>query len=127
METAAGLAAALTELVQSEGDRLQVSCKTKPGEFGDQEMVAWPSGRGTMVSVGGSGDLPGLAWCSSLGRRRFQRPGKNIAERLGRPAAKALDLAGHNVERTRREARLDADDGIDGPPGSPACVSPTPN
>ena len=46
---------------------------------------------------------------------RFQRPGKHVAERLGRPAAKALDVAGHNVERTRRKARLDADDGVDGP------------
>src|SRR6266850_359136 len=54
-----------------------------------------------------------LAWCNSSGRRRFQRPGKHIAERLGRPAAKALDVAGHNVERTRREARLDADGDVD--------------
>jgi len=45
--------------------------------------------------------------------RRFQRPSKHVAERLGRPAAKALDVAGHNVERTRREARLDADDDLD--------------
>src|SRR6185295_2615736 len=51
--------------------------------------------------------------CKSSGRRRFQRPGKHVAERLGRPAAQALDVAGHNVERTRREARLDADDGVD--------------
>src|SRR5213594_1016894 len=49
--------------------------------------------------LGGSGDLPGLAWCNSLGRRRFQRPGKHIAERLGRPAAKALDVPGHVVSR----------------------------
>jgi hypothetical protein len=34
---------------------------------------------------------------------------KHVAERLGRPAAKALDVAGHNVERTRREARLDTE------------------
>src|SRR5882762_8637603 len=47
------------------------------------------------------------------GRRRFQRPGKHIAERRSRPAAKALDVAGHNVERTLREARLDADDDVD--------------
>jgi hypothetical protein len=39
---------------------------------------------------------------------RFQRPSKHVAERLGGLAAKALDVAGHNVERTRREARLDA-------------------
>jgi hypothetical protein len=38
-------------------------------------------------------------------------------EGLGRPAAKALDVAGHNVERTRHEARLDADDDVDGPRG----------
>jgi len=63
--------------------------------------------------LGGSGDLPGLARCNPSGRRRFQRPSKHGAERLGRPAAKALDFAGHNVERTRREARLDADDGVD--------------
>src|SRR6266404_4844296 len=63
--------------------------------------------------LGGSGDLPGLARCNSSGRRRFQRPGKHIAERLGRPAAKPLDIASHNVERTRREARLDADDDVD--------------
>ncbi len=49
--------------------------------------------------------------CKSSGRRRFQRPGKHVAERLGRQAAKPLDVAGHDVERTRREARLDADDG----------------
>src|SRR6266568_3165225 len=47
------------------------------------------------------------------GRRRFQRASKHVAERLGRPAAKALDVAGHNVKRTRREARLDADDDVD--------------
>src|SRR6266404_9607837 len=63
--------------------------------------------------LGGAGDLPGLAWCNSSGRRRFQRPGKHIAERLGLPAAKALDVARHNVERTRREARLDADGDVD--------------
>src|SRR5229473_6473358 len=53
--------------------------------------------------------------CRSSGRRRFQRPSQHVAERLGRPAAKALDVAGHNVECTRSEARLDADDGIDAP------------
>src|ERR1700722_9225228 len=53
--------------------------------------------------------------CKSSGRRRFQRPGKHVAERLGRPAAKALDIAGHNVEGARREARLDAGDNVDGP------------
>src|SRR5260370_41883856 len=47
------------------------------------------------------------------GRRRFQRANKHVAERLGWPAAEALDVAGHNVERTLREARLDADDGVD--------------
>jgi len=46
-------------------------------------------------------------------RSRFQRLSKHVAERLGRPAAKALDVAGHNVECTRREAALDADDGVD--------------
>jgi DNA-binding transcriptional LysR family regulator len=53
--------------------------------------------------------------CKSSGRRRFQRPSKHVAERLGRPAAKALDVAGHNVERTRREAeagKLDMSLGI---------------
>src|SRR6201984_717956 len=49
----------------------------------------------------------------SSGRRRFQRPSKHVAERLGRPAAKTLDVAGHDVERTRREARLDAEDDVD--------------
>jgi hypothetical protein len=49
------------------------------------------------------------------GRRRSQRLGKHIAERLRRPAAKPLNVAGHNIERTRREARLDADDDADGP------------
>jgi hypothetical protein len=53
--------------------------------------------------------------CKSSGRRRFERASKHVAERFGRPAAKALDVAGHNVERTRREARLDAEDGVDGP------------
>ena len=48
-----------------------------------------------------------------LSRRRFQRLRKYVAERLGRPAGQALDVAGHNVERTLREARLDADDGVD--------------
>ena len=51
--------------------------------------------------------------CKSSGRRRFQRPSKHVTEWLGRPAAKALDVAAHDVERTRREARLDADDGVD--------------
>src|SRR5450830_1303004 len=51
----------------------------------------------------------------SSGRRRFQRPSKHVTERLGPPAAKALDVAGHNVEHTRGEARLDADDDVDGP------------
>jgi hypothetical protein len=44
---------------------------------------------------------------ASSGRRRFQGPSQYVAERLGRPAAKPLDVAGHNVERTRRKARLD--------------------
>src|SRR5450830_1201954 len=60
----------------------------------------------------------------SSGRRRFQRPSKHVTERLGPPAAKALDVAGHNVEHTRGEARLDADDDVDGPAGRPAFVSP---
>jgi hypothetical protein len=51
--------------------------------------------------------------CKSSGRRRFQRPSKHVAERLGRSTAKALDVAGHNVERTRREARLEVDEGVD--------------
>src|ERR1700688_3325897 len=50
-------------------------------------------------------------------RKRFQRPSKHVAQRLRGPAAKALDVAGHNVERTRREARLDAGDDVDGPRG----------
>ena len=36
-----------------------------------------------------------------------------MAKRLGRSAAKTLNVAGHNVECTRREARLDADYGVD--------------
>src|SRR5215470_7231048 len=32
----------------------------------------------------------------------LQRPSKHIAERLGRPTAKALDVAGHNLECIRR-------------------------
>src|SRR5258706_10829009 len=62
--------------------------------------------------LGGSGDLPGLARCKPSGGTRIQRPGKHIAERLGRPAAKALDVAGHNVERPRRQAPLAADDDV---------------
>jgi pimeloyl-ACP methyl ester carboxylesterase len=31
----------------------------------------------------------------------FQRPSKHVTEGLGRPAAKTLDVAGQNVERTR--------------------------
>jgi hypothetical protein len=61
----------------------------------------------------------------SSGRRRFQRASQHVPERLGRPAAKALDVAGHNVERTCREARLDADDGIDAPGDCPTAASVT--
>ena len=43
----------------------------------------------------------------------YQRPSKHVAERLWWPAAKALDVAGHDVERTHREARLDAADDVD--------------
>src|SRR6266850_2465528 len=50
---------------------------------------------------------------ATFGFQLFQCPSKHVAEGLWRPAAKALDVAGHNVERTRREARLDADDGVD--------------
>src|SRR5207244_13087598 len=43
----------------------------------------------------------------------YQRPSKHVAERLWWPAAKALDVAGHAVERSHREARLDAADDVD--------------
>ena len=39
VEMVTGLVAPLMELVQFAGDRLKVSCKTKPAVFGDQEMV----------------------------------------------------------------------------------------
>jgi hypothetical protein len=64
----------------------------------------------------------------SSDRRRFQRPGKHVAERLGPPAAKALNVAGQNVEGTCREARLDADDGVDSlrPADPPSSVRRAP-
>jgi len=47
-----GLAAPLGALTQMEGDRLSVSCNTKPGVFGDQETVAWPGAAETIIRVG---------------------------------------------------------------------------
>jgi len=43
-----------------------------------------------------------------------QRRSKHVAQRFGRPAAKAFDIAGHNVECPRRETRLNAGDDVDG-------------
>src|ERR1700731_3602901 len=56
-----------------------------------------------------------FGWKPSGRRRRIQRPSEHVAKRRGRPAAKALYVARLNVERPRREARLDAHDGVDGP------------
>ena len=42
----------LAELTQFVGDKLSVSCKTKPGVFGVHEMVALPGIAGAIVSVG---------------------------------------------------------------------------
>ena len=47
-----GLVAPLTELLQFEGDRTQVSCNTKPGVAGVHEIVAVPGVAGVIVSVG---------------------------------------------------------------------------
>jgi hypothetical protein len=52
VETVAGLAEPLSEFVQFAGERLQVSCKTKPGVFGDQEIVAVPGDAGAIVRMG---------------------------------------------------------------------------
>src|SRR5450432_1186080 len=54
-----------------------------------------------------------MFWFLVLRSWRLQCASKHIAERLGRAAAKALDVAGHDVERTHGEARLDADDDVD--------------
>jgi len=43
--------------------------------------------------------------CKSSGRRRFQPPSKHVAERLWRPAAKALDVAGWTPRREQHSAR----------------------
>ena len=37
-----GFVAPLTELLQFEGDKTQVSCNTNPGVFGVQEIVVLP-------------------------------------------------------------------------------------
>ena len=47
-----GLVVPVTEFTQFVGDKLKVSCKTKPGGFGVHEIVALPGVAGTMVSVG---------------------------------------------------------------------------
>jgi len=47
-----GLVAPLIELVQLGRERDKVSCKTNPGVFGVQEIVANPGAAGTMMSVG---------------------------------------------------------------------------
>ena len=47
-----GLVVPLAELIQLVGDRLTVSCKTKPGVLGIHEIVALPGVAGTIVSVG---------------------------------------------------------------------------
>ena len=57
-----GLVAPLTELLQFEGDRTHVSCKTKPGVTGVHEISAWPGVVGTIVSVGA------LVTCTAVGK-----------------------------------------------------------
>src|SRR5258706_6485171 len=52
--------------------------------------------------------------CRRSGGKGLQRPSKYVAERLGWPTAKALDVTCQNVECTCREARLDAGNDIDG-------------
>ena len=47
-----GFVEPLTEFVQLDGERLHVSCNTKPGVFGVHEIVALPGVTGTIVSVG---------------------------------------------------------------------------
>ena len=47
-----GFVAPLGELVQFAGESVALSCKTKPGVLGVQEIVAWPEAAGTIVSVG---------------------------------------------------------------------------
>jgi hypothetical protein len=63
-----------------------------------------------------------LVHLPSSGRTRFQCRGKHIAEGLGWPAGKVLDVAGQNVERTRGEASLDADDSVHGPGGQTSLL-----
>ena len=50
--TVTGLVAPLGELVQFDGERLVVSCKTKPGVGGVHEIVAQPGAAGRIASVG---------------------------------------------------------------------------
>ena len=47
-----GLVAPLGEFVQLAGESTEVCCNTKPGVFGDHEIVALPGVAGTIVSVG---------------------------------------------------------------------------
>ena len=56
-----GLVAALRELIQFVGERLAVSCKTKPGVDGVHEITAQPGAAGTMASVGA------LVVCTAMG------------------------------------------------------------
>src|SRR5260370_38257897 len=78
-----------------------------------------------MIPHGRDREIPrwrDVTTCSRLlGRDPFQvivmvpAPSKHVAQRLGRPAAKALAVAGHDAESPRREPRLDAGGHADGP------------
>ena len=65
-----GLVAPLGELVQFAGDRTQVSCKTKPGVGGVQEIVGCPAPVATIVSVGA------LVTCTTVGNA--QKPPSKV-------------------------------------------------
>ena len=60
--TITGLDAALGVLTQLGGERLVLSCSTKPGVFGAHEICAKPGAAGTIVSVG----IPGV--CTAVGK-----------------------------------------------------------
>ena len=53
--TTTGFVAPLGEFTQFVGDKLIVSCNTKPAVFGVHEIVALPGVAGPMVSVGAPG------------------------------------------------------------------------
>ncbi len=60
--TITGLVEPLGEFTQFVGEKLNVSCNTKPGVFGVQEMSVKPGAAGTILSVGA------LVICTAVGK-----------------------------------------------------------